>query len=540
MTVRGCCMPAVKWGGPEPSVSPAVPIGIGHSTRYSPGSRRTAPDAGTPGGAGHAEQRLDLGLAGRVGQQLLERVGDAVLALDDHEDVELLARVRHVELVVAGLEGVGDAGEVVVLGRHGDLRPAAVGGRPLVRRRRIGLLDEARRPSSPRPARSSPTALRQLVGELRRRQRRRARFAGSSRAVAATTGSASGSPAAAPAMFVVHEGVAERRLVEVGGAGARRRRRRVPPTPSVAVGRRRPSSPAVASSSSPHATRRPGSVTARTPNRARGTRVAPSPVPPSSRYMSFSVHVCGLTPRSYGSRPLGAIGARRRCPGVSTGRGGGHHPPAAPSPRDRMGVDGGPGDPIVHVRDVFRTFDVDTAPVRALRGADLDVAAGEFVAITGRRGAASRRCCRSSPGSRCPTTVSSRSPATCMSDARARRAGDRAPPRRRRRLPVLQPARVDDGRREHRGRGDARRGDAPGGRAPGPRAARPARAGRQGRRPAAAPVRRSAPAPGDRPGDGELAGGAAGRRADGRPRHRRRRRRAAALPAPQRRPARRS
>ena len=44
-------MPAVKWGGPEPWVSPEVPIGIGHSTRYSPGSSRTALDAGTPGGA---------------------------------------------------------------------------------------------------------------------------------------------------------------------------------------------------------------------------------------------------------------------------------------------------------------------------------------------------------------------------------------------------------------------------------------------------------------------------------------------------------
>ena len=40
----------------------------------------------------------------------------------------------------------------------------------------------------------------------------------------------------------------------------------------------------------------------------------------------------------------------------------------------------------MHVRDVYRTFDVDTAAVRALRGADLDVAAGEFVAITGPSG----------------------------------------------------------------------------------------------------------------------------------------------------------
>ena len=44
------------------------------------------------------------------------------------------------------------------------------------------------------------------------------------------------------------------------------------------------------------------------------------------------------------------------------------------------------GAPIVHVCDVFRTFDADTAAVRALRGANLDVATGEFVAITGPSG----------------------------------------------------------------------------------------------------------------------------------------------------------
>lgn len=41
---------------------------------------------------------------------------------------------------------------------------------------------------------------------------------------------------------------------------------------------------------------------------------------------------------------------------------------------------------MVRARGVIRTFDVDVAPVRALRGADLDLGAGEFVALTGPSG----------------------------------------------------------------------------------------------------------------------------------------------------------
>jgi putative ABC transport system ATP-binding protein len=40
----------------------------------------------------------------------------------------------------------------------------------------------------------------------------------------------------------------------------------------------------------------------------------------------------------------------------------------------------------VEVKGVYRTFDADLAPVRALRGADLTVAAGEFVAVMGPSG----------------------------------------------------------------------------------------------------------------------------------------------------------
>jgi putative ABC transport system ATP-binding protein len=43
-------------------------------------------------------------------------------------------------------------------------------------------------------------------------------------------------------------------------------------------------------------------------------------------------------------------------------------------------------NPVVAVRGVHRTFDLETVPVRALRGVDLDVAAGEFVAVMGPSG----------------------------------------------------------------------------------------------------------------------------------------------------------
>jgi putative ABC transport system ATP-binding protein len=43
-------------------------------------------------------------------------------------------------------------------------------------------------------------------------------------------------------------------------------------------------------------------------------------------------------------------------------------------------------DLVVEVQQVFRTFEQDTAPVRALRGADLAIARGEFVAVMGPSG----------------------------------------------------------------------------------------------------------------------------------------------------------
>ncbi len=43
-------------------------------------------------------------------------------------------------------------------------------------------------------------------------------------------------------------------------------------------------------------------------------------------------------------------------------------------------------DLVVDVRHVFRTFEQDVAPIRALRGADLDISRGEFVAVMGPSG----------------------------------------------------------------------------------------------------------------------------------------------------------
>jgi putative ABC transport system ATP-binding protein len=44
------------------------------------------------------------------------------------------------------------------------------------------------------------------------------------------------------------------------------------------------------------------------------------------------------------------------------------------------------GEPVVRLRDVHKTFDVLTSPVRALRGVDLEIGRGEFVALAGASG----------------------------------------------------------------------------------------------------------------------------------------------------------
>jgi putative ABC transport system ATP-binding protein len=56
----------------------------------------------------------------------------------------------------------------------------------------------------------------------------------------------------------------------------------------------------------------------------------------------------------------------------------------AVDPADEPGVS--PGATVLDVRGVRKTFEAELAPVRALRGVDLEVVAGEFVAIMGPSG----------------------------------------------------------------------------------------------------------------------------------------------------------
>ena len=53
---------------------------------------------------------------------------------------------------------------------------------------------------------------------------------------------------------------------------------------------------------------------------------------------------------------------------------------------EAVALDGTDARPVLEVRGVRKTFEAENAPVRALRGADLTLAAGEFVALMGPSG----------------------------------------------------------------------------------------------------------------------------------------------------------
>ncbi len=177
------------------------------------------------------------------------------------------------------------------------------------------------------------------------------------------------------------------------------------------------------------------------------------------------------------------------------------------------------GSAILRLRDVHKTYTVGANRLHVLKGIDLDIGAGELVADHGRlrlrqvhapqRPRPARRLRRG--------RVPPRRPARCSGLSETKAAVLRGALHRLR-LPVLQPDRLQDRRRERRaaallpGRAApraqrARRGDA--------RARRPARLGRA---PAARALRRPAAARRDRPRADRQAQGHPRRRAHRRPR----------------------
>ena len=172
-------------------------------------------------------------------------------------------------------------------------------------------------------------------------------------------------------------------------------------------------------------------------------------------------------------------------------------------------------DIAVEVKGVYRTFEADLAPVRALRGADLTVARGEFVAVMGPSGCGKSTLLNIIAGLDVPDEGEVAVAGESLVGRRPDELGHDAPPAHRHRVPVLQPARGHDGAGERRDAGAHRRRQAQG---------RPRRRARdlldllghrrQGEGVAGDAVGRPAPAPGDRPCPRQRADAAARRRAD--------------------------
>ena len=97
-------------------------------------------------------------------------------------------------------------------------------------------------------------------------------------------------------------------------------------------------------------------------------------------------------------------------------------------------------------RGLRRTFEAELAPVRALRGVDLDVATGEFVAVMGPSGCGKSTLLNLVAG----LDLADEGEITLDGEVDHRPgrglAGAHAAPPHRDRVPVLQPARGDDRR----------------------------------------------------------------------------------------------
>ena len=155
--------------------------------------------------------------------------------------------------------------------------------------------------------------------------------------------------------------------------------------------------------------------------------------------------------------------------------------------------------------------------VRALRGVSIDFPEGDFVAIMGAVGLGQEHAVEPArlPGSGHAGPIHAGRPGRLATERR--RAVGNPQPQPGLHLPVVQPGRAVDGRREHRAAALL-----PGQHlAPSPRAlhrdGRNGRPGRSARPPAVSTLRRSAATRGHRPGPGQQSARDPGRRADGQP-----------------------
>ena len=174
---------------------------------------------------------------------------------------------------------------------------------------------------------------------------------------------------------------------------------------------------------------------------------------------------------------------------------------------------------VFHAHGITKTYHMGEVDVHALRGVDLDLHEGELVVLLGPSGSGKSTLLNILGGLDVPSSGHVLYRGRDLTAGRRDRA-DRLPARPRRlRLPVLQPDPEPDRPRERRARDRDRRAadDARG----GARAGGPRRAARPLPRPA---LGRRAAAGCDRARDRQAAGGAAVRRAHGRPRRRDRRR----------------
>ena len=174
------------------------------------------------------------------------------------------------------------------------------------------------------------------------------------------------------------------------------------------------------------------------------------------------------------------------------------------------------------VEGVRKTFEAENAPVRALRGVDLTVRSRGVRRAHGPVGLRQVDAAQPRRGPRRGRRGDDHRRRRARHGPLRGRARADAPPAHRHRVPVLQPARGDDGARERGAAVDHRGAPPQGRRDEGPRPPRPPRHRRQGVVDARRALRRPAPAPRHRPRARERADAALGRRADRRARLRRR------------------